>query len=203
MISGLKIGPFSLIIYGIAAGYLAVSEHLPGNIVSAVQAKDQQEHDLPNFHRVEPFLYRGGQPRGKGLERLQQMGIKTVINLRGGKQPLKEQSECNKLGLKFISIPISHHHAPANSDVEQFLQIVQAAKDDPSKGGVFVHCKAGEDRTGCMIALYRVKEDGWTSRQACDEMQKLGFHSIFRELTKSVKQAEQDKTQSTTKAEDK
>lgn len=203
MLSSLKLGSLSLIMCGIASGCLALSECLLCNMVPVVQAKDKQEHDLPNFHQVEPFLYRGGQPRGKGLEKLQQMGIKTIINLRGGKQPLKEQAECNKLGLKFISIPISHHHIPSDSDVEQFLQVVQEAKEDPSKGSVFVHCKAGEDRTGCMIALYRVKEDGWTSRQACDEMQKLGFHSIFRELTKSVRQAEQNKIQSTTKAENK
>jgi hypothetical protein len=34
--------------------------------------------DLPNFHMVHPFLYRGGEPSKKGLQQLKEKGVKNA-----------------------------------------------------------------------------------------------------------------------------
>ena len=34
------------------------------------------------------------------------------------------------------------------------------------KGGVYVHCKHGRDRTSLLVALYRVVHEGWEPKRA-------------------------------------
>ncbi|MBO0722086.1 MAG: dual specificity protein phosphatase family protein, partial [Blastocatellia bacterium] len=43
---------------------------------------------------------------------------------------------------------------------------------------VFVHCRRGSDRTGVIIALYRIKQDGWTAEQAIKEANLYGMGFI-------------------------
>jgi protein-tyrosine phosphatase len=44
---------------------------------------------------------------------------------------------------------------------------------------VFVHCRYGDDRTGMMIAAYRMAVEGWTPEEARQEMEKFGFHPMI------------------------
>ncbi|HMO20649.1 MAG TPA: hypothetical protein PKC98_06755, partial [Candidatus Melainabacteria bacterium] len=39
-----------------------------------VKTQPKKAEDLPNFHKVHPFLYRGGEPSIKGMEKLSDMG---------------------------------------------------------------------------------------------------------------------------------
>ena len=49
---------------------------------------------LPRFQQVSERLYRGAQPRDGGLSRLRELGIDTVINLRGtSKQTRAEEAK--------------------------------------------------------------------------------------------------------------
>ncbi|HNW91876.1 MAG TPA: hypothetical protein PKM88_03085, partial [bacterium] len=38
---------------------------------------------LPNLHQVSDSLYRGAQPEAAGIPELRQLGVRTIINLRG------------------------------------------------------------------------------------------------------------------------
>jgi protein-tyrosine phosphatase len=40
---------------------------------------------------------------------------------------------------------------------------------------VFVHCRLGDDRTGMMVAAYRMADEGWTADEAMAEMKAFGF----------------------------
>jgi tyrosine-protein phosphatase SIW14 len=62
--------------------------------------------------------------------------------------------------------------APTDAQVAQFLKLF---KDDPQQR-VFVHCYYGEDRSGVMVAAYRIAQQNWTADQAVDEMYSFGFH---------------------------
>jgi protein tyrosine/serine phosphatase len=58
---------------------------------------------------------------------------------------------------------------------------------DPEAQPVFVHCMHGEDRTGIVLAVYRMDVDGWSNAEAEAEMQAFGFNDVWRDLKKFVR----------------
>ena len=136
--------------------------------------------DIPNFYQVAPHLYRGGQPTDRGLLRLKSEGIKTVISFRDEYRIIDLEAECLKvLGIQFESIPMSPFTEPSEEAVELFFSLVRDSRLHP----IFVHCMHGQDRTGLMVSLYRLKVDGWNANEAFQEMLKFGFHPSFENLT--------------------
>jgi tyrosine-protein phosphatase SIW14 len=128
---------------------------------------------LPNFHEVNSKLYRGAQPKPGGLKDLGALGIKTIVNLRGqGEGARAEEAEARAAGLRFFNIPFDRAGRPDDAEVKQVLDII----DTPEYQPVFVHCKQGVDRTGTVIAIYRITHDGWTSEQAKAEANRYGMH---------------------------
>jgi uncharacterized protein (TIGR01244 family) len=130
---------------------------------------------LPNFHQVNENLYRGAQPQSGGLKKLSELGIKTIINLRGASEETqKQQAEAEASGMRYFSIPLSSIGRPKDHEVERALAIIDARENWP----VFVHCKRGADRTGVIIAAYRISHEQWTAEQATTEAKRLGLASI-------------------------
>ena len=57
-----------------------------------IAAQENREYpELPNFHQVNENLYRGAQPHSGGLKKLSELGIKTVINLRGASDDTRKE----------------------------------------------------------------------------------------------------------------
>jgi len=130
-------------------------------------------NELPNFHKVNQGLYRGAQPKKEGLKRLAQLGIKTILNLRDDDaMAQREGTEAHAAGLQYFNLPLSRTGRPADNQVERALAILNSAKNQP----VFVHCRLGADRTGTIIAVYRIGHDGWTSERAKAEANRYGMH---------------------------
>lgn len=128
--------------------------------------------ELPNFHQVNQQLYRGAQPKKGGLRRLASLGIKTIINLRANDEGSQaEQAEAAALGLRYYNIPMARAGSPTDEQVERALSLINATENQP----VFVHCQRGQDRTGLIIAIYRITHDGWTSEQAKAEANHYGM----------------------------
>ena len=132
--------------------------------------------DIPNFHQVNGNIYRGGQPKLLGLERLESLGIKTIVSLRGHNDTLlKEQKSASNLGMNFYNIPLSVYKRPDDEQVLTFLEIILDTKNQP----IFIHCGSGRDRTGAMIALYRVVVQRWGPKEAYKEAKHLGFWPYY------------------------
>lgn len=128
--------------------------------------------DIPNFHQVDEGLYRGGRPNQAGWDKLKSMGIKSVISLRGEDEEGAEEKEtAQSLGMNFYHLPMSIYERPADERVLKFLEIVLNKDNQP----VFVYCTSGRDRTGAMVAMYRVVVSGMTIKQAYKEAKELGF----------------------------
>jgi protein tyrosine/serine phosphatase len=137
----------------------------------AGQHKSNQE--LSNFHEVNPQLYRGAQPKPGGIKRLGQLGVKTIVDLRETKGAARaEEAEARGAGLRYFNIPMREWGRPTDEQVEHVLKILRDSENQP----VFVHCRLGEDRTGLVIAIYRITHDGWTSERATAEAKKYGMH---------------------------
>jgi tyrosine-protein phosphatase SIW14 len=144
---------------------------LSGSAFQAQEPSDQKS--LPNFHQVNQQLYRGAQPKTSDYQKLVRIGIRTVVNLRGaGEGVLKEEGEVRSQGLRYFNIPLARAGRPRDADVERLLAII----NDPEYQPVFLHCHQGADRTGTVIALYRITHDGWTSEEAKAEAKRYGMH---------------------------
>ncbi len=128
---------------------------------------------VPRAGKISEVLFRGAQPSAQGLAELKKLGITTIVNLRGNRGPVAlERRQAESLGMRFIDIPVLGWSAPTNAQVAQFLKLFQ----DDSQQKVFVHCHYGEDRSGVMVAAYRIARQNWTADQAVAEMVSFGFH---------------------------
>ncbi len=135
-------------------------------------SREPKEEALPNFHQVNEQLYRGAQPANGGMKELAELHIKTVINLRGEDESTREEeTEAQAAGLRYFSEPLPGFGRPKDEQVEKVLAIINDAQNWP----VFVHCHHGEDRTGTIIAVYRITHDGWTLEQAKKEAKHYGM----------------------------
>jgi protein tyrosine/serine phosphatase len=150
---------------------------------------------MPNAFCVSDDLYRGAQPTAEGLAELRKLGIKTVINLR---EENSDAGLANGADFKRVHIPLIAVINPTDSEVRRFLQTVC----DPQNQPVFVHCRAGADRTGTMCAVYRIVVQGWDRQAALDEMTKGGFnfHSTFQNLVRYIQTKDFDRFKQTTTA---
>src|SRR6185436_15756821 len=95
-----------------------------------------------------------------------------VIYLRDGRElAQKEAKWAAAAGMNFIHEPEKNWRKPKRRSIERVIERLDAAENHP----VFVHCRRGADRTGTVIAIYRITRDGWTGRQANAEAKKFGF----------------------------
>jgi tyrosine-protein phosphatase SIW14 len=127
---------------------------------------------VPNFHQINEQVYRGAQPTAVGFQSLAKLGVKTVIDLReGGSRSVEEQKEVEAAGMRYISIPFAGMSTPSAANVTKVLALF----NDSSNGPVFVHCRRGADRTGTVVACYRITHDGWDNRKALLEAKQDGM----------------------------
>lgn len=139
--------------------------------------------DLPNFHAVGARISRSGQPSYAGLSSLANQGYKTIVDLRMEADQVAQESQwVSKLGMKFVPIPMDQLHEPGQTAVQTFI----ATLKDPQNQPVLVHGAQGDDRTGAMVAFYRMQEQHWPAEKAYKEMLRYGFHPMFTALSDSV-----------------
>lgn len=136
-----------------------------------------------NFDKVNDQIYRGGDPTAVGLTELGAMGIKVDLDLREeGEATKTEQEEAEKLGIKYVNIPMKPFSAPTEDQMQRALALLRATKPGP----IFVHCRRGKDRTGAVIACYRIQHDGWSNQQALEEARKHGMSFTERAMQSYV-----------------
>jgi tyrosine-protein phosphatase SIW14 len=127
---------------------------------------------VSNFGEVNSHLFRGGQPKGAGYANLKKMGVDVVVDLRLSGNDT-EKKNVTKVGMEYVAIPW-HCMFPKDRVSAKFLSVLEENKEKK----VFVHCRYGDDRTGMMIAAYRMAVEGWTPEEARKEMEKFGFHKL-------------------------
>jgi tyrosine-protein phosphatase SIW14 len=141
--------------------------------IARVHGEKRRINGISNFGQVTPMLSRGGQPDQEGFEALQKMGVDIVVDTRSNRNDQSsEAKQVNKLGMKYV--PLSWHCPLPHDDV--FAKFLKLLRDNPDKR-VFIHCRLGDDRTGMMIAAYRMAE-GWNADDAMLEMKSFGFSRV-------------------------
>jgi hypothetical protein len=125
---------------------------------------------VPNFGEVTPTLYRGGQPTREGFDRLAKMGINIVVDTGRSK---RDEKQIKQLGMRYVRLA---WYCPFPKD-DVFARFLKLIKKNPDKK-IFVHCRLGNDRTGMMIAAYRMGGQGWSAEQAMKEMHFFGYTAV-------------------------
>ena len=121
-----------------------------------------------NLYRIEDGLYRAAQPSAKGFQELAALGVKCVLDVAGGPG---DDTLVEKGSLKLFHVPMSAFGLHDDRVLEA-LKIMA----DPQNRPLLIHCQQGADRTGAMVALYRVVVQGWTAEKAVEEMTRGGYH---------------------------
>ncbi|MFZ2658522.1 MAG: dual specificity protein phosphatase family protein [Victivallales bacterium] len=105
---------------------------------------------------------------------LKQHGIKTIINLTGADGLRKEEGEAaRKLGIEIFNYKFIEGGLSPASD---YAAVIMKISDSRKAGRpVLVHCNAGENRTGGVIAVYRMLVEGKSAEEAYAEMLRYGW----------------------------
>ncbi|MGJ8549570.1 phosphatase domain-containing putative toxin [Winogradskyella wichelsiae] len=128
--------------------------------------------DFKNLYQVNEKLYRSEQPSKIGFNMLEEMGIKTILNLR---RRWSNKRKAKEFDFKLIHQPIKTKQLNED-DILNALRVIQSAEQP-----VLVHCWHGSDRTGTIIAAYRMVIQNWTKASAIEEFQNenLGYHESW------------------------
>lgn len=141
---------------------------------------------IANFAQVSDGLYRGGHPDAAGLDYLQSLGIKTIVDLEVADLIEATPSEiddelagADARNIAVVRYPMSAFEPAISTSFDTDMDSVLTTLGDPIQRPIFVHCKHGQDRTGLVIGLERVKNEEWNPADAYAEMLKFGFHTGF------------------------
>ncbi len=139
----------------------------------ALLAADPTAPGVPNFHQVNEHIFRGGQPSDEAWPSLAHLGVKTVVDLRlENEHPTKQEAQAvEAAGMRYFNVPMHGVVAPSDEQVARVLGLLDSA----AEGSVFVHCRRGADRTGTVIACYRMVHDGWDNERAFKEAKSYGM----------------------------
>jgi len=135
-------------------------------------AKAVKTLQLENLHQVDTKLYRSAQPTKEEFVKLYNFGIKYDLNLRQLHDD-EDELEGNS---------IENYHIPINTSKMSYEQLVEAVAYLASRDAkTLVHCLHGSDRTGTVVAGYRVAINGWSKEKAIDEFINggFGYHSFW------------------------
>lgn len=126
---------------------------------------------IPNFHQVNEHVFRGGQPSDQAWPDLAKIGVKLVIDLRReDEHSSAAEAHCvQSSGMKYVNVPMKGVVAPGADQVNRILSLLK------SQDAVFIHCKRGADRTGAIIACYRIEHDHWDRKRALSEAKSFGM----------------------------
>lgn len=181
---------------------------LASPLALAKSATDQARANIPRFRIIADGIYAGGNPLSKavgnqGREAIVNLGIRGVISLQGGdiddtwkgkfaewrqkgESPdaiAEEKAWFEAQGLTWFNAPLNSHEPKTPAEDRDIMDALRhmalATKDAP----VFLHCEHGADRTGLLVALFRVFYKGWTPEDAYKEWLANGHTWIARVFT--------------------
>jgi len=139
-------------------------------------AQRQTIRGIDNFAQVNGFLFRGAQPGDNSYAELKHLGVNVVVDFRDEKDQIAhEKTQVEATGMQFVSLPWSGRSEPTHEEVLTFLNLMH----NPQGKKIFVHCRQGRDRTGTMVALYRLTFESWSVENALAEMKDFHYHAFL------------------------
>ena len=122
-----------------------------------------------NLYSISDSLYRSEQPSKKAFKELENYGFKTIINFR---RLRNDNRKARDTDLNLVHLPMRTAKLTETEIIEALMAINNAEKP------VLVHCWHGSDRTGIVVAAYRIVFENWTKEAAISEFRNsdFGYH---------------------------
>lgn len=121
-----------------------------------------------NLFRVTPEFWRAAQPTPTQIDRMARQGLRTIVNLRGGREhgswPL-EREACERNDVKLIEFVVRSRETPSRDTIHEARRFFKELNYP-----VLVHCKSGADRAGMMSALYLILHENRPVREAMRQL---------------------------------
>jgi protein tyrosine/serine phosphatase len=163
-----------LVLFNISV-YSQTADERPSN-----WAKKISNSKLSNLYEVNDSIYRCEQPDSLDFIQIHRIGIKSIMNLRSNftDKDLIDGLPLFKYNVKML---------PFNFGDKEIVTALRIINRSPKP--ILVHCLLGSDRTGVIIAMYRIVYQKWTKEEALNEMINGGysFHNIFMNIPHYIK----------------
>ena len=138
---------------------------------------------IENFYQIDDEFFRSGNPSPEAFGELETLGIMEVINLQTYHN---DKDEAEGSAVKLLRVKMNAHNIKED-DVIEVLRLIKNRS-----GKILVHCKHGSDRTGLIVAMYRIVFQEWSKEDATDELINGGYghHRIFRNIPKFIEKTD-------------
>ena len=138
---------------------------------------------IPNARVTKNGLLVGGQPSREQLKAIEEAGYRTVITLRAESEPGDEgeQSTVERLGMKFVSIPVP---GPSGLTESNARALAKALGEQDALPAV-VHCKSGQ-RVSALLGLKAFVVDRVSAAAAMDLAKSLGLTKLEAALRERI-----------------
>jgi protein tyrosine phosphatase (PTP) superfamily phosphohydrolase (DUF442 family) len=128
---------------------------------------------LPNAREPLPGVTTGGKPSAQQLAAAKHSGVRTVISLLPEAETQDEAAEAQKLGLRFVSIPVPDASGLTRENAERLAKEMDAPEAKP----LLLHCASG-NRAGALLALRAYYVDHASSESALSLGESAGLTSL-------------------------
>ncbi|WP_207420097.1 tyrosine-protein phosphatase [Desertivirga brevis] len=159
------------------------STEMEGAKTLITKAERQTIGRLKNVYKIDEGIFRSEQPGRNDFSALEEMGLTEVLSVR---RFWNDDRKTKHTGLK------THHISMKAGDIVEH-KVVKALKViRDRKGPLLIHCWHGADRTGMLVAMYRMVFQNWPKEAAIDEMTKgdFGFHSVYGNIIDFINEAD-------------
>ena len=114
------------------------------------------------------------------MKNIEAFGIGTVISMRSRQKDV-ELAKNTELNLIHVSMRAWN---PKYEDAVKVMYFLNPNNPETNKIPILIHCYPGADRTGMMVALYRMVYQNWEREEALNEMLNggYGYHSMWKDI---------------------
>ncbi len=135
-----------------------------------------------NFGQVDDRIYRGAQPDTIAIENLKKLGVRSLVDLRmPGEGVAREAAAARSAGLVHTNIALRGFSRPTPAQINAALACLTNLP-----APIFVHCEHGCDRTGTLIACYRIAHDQWRETRALHEAEVYGISRLEKGMRQYI-----------------
>jgi hypothetical protein len=190
-------------------GLLLLSPFLVSTMTASFAAA--QTAPINNFRQVGPGIFAGANPidgisGDDAFKTLLEHSVKIDIDLQGSDvkdaqnfvyklfnqanepgerdEMISHERELAKsAGMEFVNLSINSNNPISSAEAKKIDEILDLLSKASPTDPVYLHCEHGADRTGLVIALFRVLRQGQNIDEAYEEWERNGHTAAARVMT--------------------